>query len=234
MSGDRAFRRDNLSDPQLFKGRLSRNAKPRPPGFLAHDALSSLLTQGCGVESSDWRKSCEPDSARGIKLGSRSRRPRSRTPALPFCHRTLKAAVPKPGYPKQFSHLGHHVRARRIDLGLQLEPAASRMGVASDTLRNWESGRTEPEVRFLPALIEFLGYDPLPLPKTAGQAIRKARLSFGLSLKGVAARARVDEASVRRLEADTTGMARRVRYAVRMALGLGEDQPQPPRAPACG
>jgi transcriptional regulator with XRE-family HTH domain len=110
-----------------------------------------------------------------------------------------------------------------MDLGLGQKAAANQIGVASDTLRNWESGRTEPEVRFLPALIQFLGYDPLPLPNTAGQAIRKARLSFGLSMKGVADRARVDEASVRRLEADTKGMARRVRQAVRTVLGLDEE-----------
>jgi transcriptional regulator with XRE-family HTH domain len=115
------------------------------------------------------------------------------------------------------------VRARRIDLRLDLKSAATEIGVARDTLRNWEKGRTEPEVRFLPALIEFLGYDPLPVPNTTGQAIPRARLSFGLSLKGVADRARVDEASVRRLEADTKGMARRVRQAVRAVLGLGVD-----------
>ncbi len=91
-----------------------------------------------------------------------------------------------------------------------------------DTLRNWEKGRTEPEVRFLPALIAFVDHNPLPRPRTCGQAIRRRRLSLGLSQKRLAALAGVDEASVSRLEAETKGMARRVRQAVRAILGLGE------------
>jgi DNA-binding XRE family transcriptional regulator len=80
--------------------------------------------------------------------------------------------------------------------------------------------RTQPAVRFFPALIEFLDYNPLPSPGTWGQAIRRYRLSLGLSHERLATLAGVDEASVTRLEGDTKGMARRVRQAIRAALGL--------------
>lgn len=139
--------------------------------------------------------------------------------------------VPKPGYPKDFKHLGHHVRARRLDLGLDQRAVAKEIGVARDTLRSWEKGRTEPEVRFLPALIAFVDHNPLPILGTWGQAIRRRRLSLGLSQRRLAVMAGVDEASVRRLESDTKGMARRVRQAVDKILGLGEDQSQGLRAP---
>lgn len=147
--------------------------------------------------------------------------PKTRTgiPALPFCHRTLKTPVPKPGYPKQFKHLGHYARARRIDLRLGQRAAAAQIGVACDTLRNWESGRSEPEVRFLPALIEFLGHDPFPMPQTAGQAIRYKRLALGMSQQRLANLARVDEATVRRLEADRPQMAPQSYKAVQEVLG---------------
>lgn len=93
------------------------------------------------------------------------------------------------------------------------------LGAENDTVRNWEKRRTEPEVRFLPAVIAFLGYNPLPRPDTNGHALRRRRLSLGLSQERLATLAEVDEASVRRLEADTKGMARRVREAVRTVFG---------------
>ena len=139
---------------------------------------------------------------------------------MPFCHRTLRIPVPKPGYPKQFKHLGDHVRARRLDLGLTQRAVAQRIGVARDTLRNWEVGRTEPEVRFLPALIALLGYNPFPEPKTHGEVIRRARLSRGMSQARLAVLCGVDEGTIRRLEADTPKMGRRPTGAVHRFLGL--------------
>jgi len=140
---------------------------------------------------------------------------------LPFCHRILKAPTPRHGYPKQFKHLGDHLVARRIDLGLLQKEVATLVGVSTGTLRGWESGRTEPEVKYFPGLIQFLGRNPLPDPQTPGQAIRTKRLSLGLSQAGLGMLAGVDEGSVRRLQADTKGMARRVGLAVRTRLGLG-------------
>jgi len=139
---------------------------------------------------------------------------------LPFCHRTFTVPLPKPGYPKQLKHLGDHLRARRIDLGLLQRDAAAEIGVDTATVTNWELGNTEPEVRFLPALITFLGHNPLPGPETCGQAVKRERLSLGLSKERLADLAGIDEATVRRLEADTKGMAHRVRQAVRTVLGL--------------
>jgi transcriptional regulator with XRE-family HTH domain len=72
------------------------------------------------------------------------------------------APIPKPHYPKQFKHLGDHLRAKRIDRGLFQKEVAARIGVDTATVTNWELGNTEPEERFIPALIRFLGYNPLP------------------------------------------------------------------------
>ena len=97
---------------------------------------------------------------------------------------------------------------------------ADRLWAERDTLRNWEKGRTEPEVKFLPTIIAFLGYNPLPEAKTSGGQVRRARLSLGLSRLELAGRAGVDEATVRRVEADTKGMTRRCILQVLAALGL--------------
>jgi transcriptional regulator with XRE-family HTH domain len=57
-----------------------------------------------------------------------------------------------------------HIRTRRLDLGLLQRDVALRLGVSKSAVMNWERGRTEPMIRFLPAIIRFLGYDPRPLP----------------------------------------------------------------------
>jgi transcriptional regulator with XRE-family HTH domain len=69
----------------------------------------------------------------------------------------LVAPALKPGYPKQFNHLGDQLRARRIDLGLLQREVAELIGVTTLTITNWELGRTKPGARSLPGLLRFLG-----------------------------------------------------------------------------
>ncbi len=38
---------------------------------------------------------------------------------------------------------------------------AEKIYVAGDTISNWELNYSSPEVRFMPQIIAFLGYDPL-------------------------------------------------------------------------
>jgi transcriptional regulator with XRE-family HTH domain len=62
--------------------------------------------------------------------------------------------------------LGDHLRKKRLDLGLLQREAALQLGVDVKTVTNWERQRTEPKIRFLPAIFRFLGSDPRPLPAT--------------------------------------------------------------------
>jgi transcriptional regulator with XRE-family HTH domain len=112
------------------------------------------------------------------------------------------------------------LRAKRINLGLFQKEVAARIGVDTATVTNWELGNTEPEERFIPALIGFLGYNPLPAPKSLVEAVRRERLTRGWSVAALAARAGVDPTTVARLEADANGMARRPTEAVLRVLGL--------------
>ncbi len=50
-------------------------------------------------------------------------------------------------------------------MGPEQKAVATRIGVTAGTVYNWENGRTEPEGRFFPPLIEFIGYNPLPTPR---------------------------------------------------------------------
>ena len=83
--------------------------------------------------------------------------------ALPFCHAELRASKPRPvHYPKQINTLGDHIRKRRLDLKLLQKQVADRIGVHELTITNWERNATVPAIRHIPAIIRFLGYDPLP------------------------------------------------------------------------
>jgi ribosome-binding protein aMBF1 (putative translation factor) len=129
-------------------------------------------------------------------------------------------AKPKPGYPKQIKTLGDHVRAKRIELGLVQKDVGRSIGVAAGTVTNWEVGATDPEVSLIPAVIGFLGYNPLPAPRSFGESIRRARLALGWSVAMLAAKSRVDPATVARLEVGSKGMTSRPARAIQTALGL--------------
>jgi transcriptional regulator with XRE-family HTH domain len=73
---------------------------------------------------------------------------------------TLKAEWKPAGYPNVLKHLGDHLRRRRLDLGLQLKEVAAQLNADQDSVINWEKGRTAPAVRFVSAILTFLGYDP--------------------------------------------------------------------------
>lgn len=119
---------------------------------------------------------------------------------MPYYRWSLRGARPKPGYPKELKSLGDQLRARRLDLALSQTEASGRLGVDPSTIRNWENGRTEIEVRFYPALFEFLGSIPLREPMTLGEAICRKRMVRGWSRKLLASAAGVDEATVNRIE----------------------------------
>jgi transcriptional regulator with XRE-family HTH domain len=58
--------------------------------------------------------------------------------------------------------IGDHLRKRRLGLGLLQREFAERLGVTESTVTNWELNRTTPALRFLPAIIALLGFDPRP------------------------------------------------------------------------
>ena len=67
---------------------------------------------------------------------------------------------------------------------------------------NWEKGYFEPEIRYFPAIISFLGYDPFPNPKTLDEKIVAWRRRSGISRKSLARQLSIDEASLAKREKD--------------------------------
>jgi transcriptional regulator with XRE-family HTH domain len=122
--------------------------------------------------------------------------PRIALAALPFCHLNLKSPKPDGRYPIQLQRLGDHVRKRRLDLGLLQRDLARQLGADPKTILNWEKGRSEPRLRFLPLILAFLGEDPRPVPPTFGERLRRAREARGLSIAGLAHQLGVDRTTV--------------------------------------
>ena len=97
--------------------------------------------------------------------------------------------------------LGDHLRKRRLDLNLLQRHIADRLGVDDTTVCNWESGRTAPQLRFIPRILAFLGYDPyVPSPQALGERIIAARRRLGLTQKGLAGLLDIDPGTVSRWE----------------------------------
>jgi len=81
----------------------------------------------------------------------------------------LKALKPKDWQDEPVT-LGQHLKKRRRKLGLLQREVASKLGVALDTYRFWEVGRTRPWAASWAKIISFLGYDPHQAPTNLGAA----------------------------------------------------------------
>lgn len=89
--------------------------------------------------------------------------------------------------------LGEHVRRRQLMLSITQEGAAALLGVNSWTVHNWEAGQRKPDIRFLQALVAFLGYDPesVDTGTLAGRLVAKRR-ELGLSQREAARSLQID------------------------------------------
>ena len=108
--------------------------------------------------------------------------------ALPFCQGvplTLKSLRPK-DYFESPQSLGQHLKKRRKELGLLQREAAERMGILRDTYGNWEKDKTEPVAAQFRPVVEFLGYDPSPKPRSLAERLQAKRRILGATFAQVA------------------------------------------------
>ena len=95
------------------------------------------------------------------------------------------------------SHLGLHIRKRRLALHLTQEAVALKINVSIDCVTFWENGRSKPQVQHMPKIIEFLGYNPVTYENvTIGGRIKNYRITHGLSHKKLALLLLVDASTV--------------------------------------
>lgn len=77
---------------------------------------------------------------------------------------------------------------------------ADRLGIDHCTVTNWELNHTEPALRFLPAIVGFLGYRPWTADGPVGERLRTFRRERGLSQSALADRLGVDPGTLSRWE----------------------------------
>ncbi len=116
--------------------------------------------------------------------------------------------------------LGEHLKRCRLQRKLSQIKAAQILGVNPDTILNWENGHTEPPVETVPALIQFLGYDPFPVPKTLPERLLAKRRAMGWSIRKAARKLGVEPGAWRDWEQGKVILFRDHRAAVAQLLGL--------------
>ncbi len=87
-----------------------------------------------------------------------------------------------------------------MDLGLLQADVAAKIGVCEASVWNWETGRNEPELRFIPAIISFLGRDPRLVPTSLAGRLIRYREAQGWSQKRLARELAVDQSTLSRWE----------------------------------
>ena len=101
---------------------------------------------------------------------------------------------------------------------------ARKLGVCEEAYLGWEHDRTKPAGRYIPVIIEHLGYDPFPKlePQTLGQQIAYKRRLLGLSREKLAKLLVIDEGTLRRYEQNRREPVAGTRVKIARFLGEAE------------
>ena len=96
--------------------------------------------------------------------------------------------------------LGEHLLRVRQLRGLRQKDAAAIIGIGQFTYMTWEKDQKQPFARYYPAIVSFVGYDPLPKPMTDGERLRRERWLLGLTSEQMADRLGIDQGTLLRRE----------------------------------
>jgi len=106
---------------------------------------------------------------------------------------------------------------------------AVTIGVDTCTVTNWEKGHSHPELRYIPRIIDFLGYEPslhTGTGKTLGEKIKQHRILRGITQKELAKQIGIDPTTLSRIERNRGKSFESVTRKVLNSLGGGCALPQ--------
>jgi len=115
---------------------------------------------------------------------------------LPQSYNTRSAI----GMPTELRTVGDHLRRRRLVRKMLQKQVAEQIGVDTTSIHNWETAVTAPGFEYMPAIIRFLGYNPLPAGNSWGERLLRRRTTLGLSQEASAKRLGVDPSTLARWE----------------------------------
>jgi len=120
---------------------------------------------------------------------------------LPFCYARFRACTPLPrGVPVHPTTLADHLRRRRFDLSHSQEDAAWDIGVAPDTVHNWEARGVLPDPGILDAVEVYIGVCFVRWTRRIGPRLKALRKDRGLDQLRAARRIGVCLETVTKLE----------------------------------
>jgi transcriptional regulator with XRE-family HTH domain len=90
------------------------------------------------------------------------------------------------------------VQKRRRELGLLQREVAKQIGIAEETFANWEKDRTTPVASQFRPVVEFLGFDPSPPPRSLAGRLEAKRRALGATFDQIAQYLGWDHASLYR------------------------------------
>jgi transcriptional regulator with XRE-family HTH domain len=139
---------------------------------------------------------------------------------LQYAHISLKSLIPK-NYDFEPKTLGEHVLKRRLFLKLSQPQLAKLLGVAAETILNWELNYRKPSINHIGKLIEFLGYDPeLPNPSSIAELLLAKRRKLGWTQKVASRHLGVDPCTWSNWECGGTIMKHSHRNLIAEFLGI--------------
>ena len=108
-----------------------------------------------------------------------------------------------------------------MDLGLRQSDVARTIGVWTSTVNYWENNHFNPEVQYVPGIVEFLGYDPFgPPPASFPLQLKAARIASGLTRRQLAARIGVHPETVAEWERGEARPISTSGHRLRVLLGI--------------
>ena len=120
-------------------------------------------------------------------------------PYVQVCLRSFRKEFQKDGG----KSLAAYLLLRRRDLRLLQREAAKQLGVCHEAYLKWENGLAEPEIRYYPAIIQFLDYEPWPEPSSLAERLLAERRRRGLTAKRTARHLGIDAGTLSRWERGT-------------------------------
>jgi transcriptional regulator with XRE-family HTH domain len=96
--------------------------------------------------------------------------------------------------------VGDHIRKKRLGLKMLQKDVAQKVGVNKTSVFNWEANTSAPDIRYMPSIIDFLGYNPLREAKDCGERLVRYRTTLGMTQKAAAGQLGVDQGTLARWE----------------------------------
>ena len=178
----------NLNSAQALLEKL-RKRLDEPVSWEMKRRLLEALVAGVRVDTGE---ECGVKQSK-ITVTYRFSQPNQPRPVFPPQSYSSGRVVRIPTEPKT---VGDHIRRRRLGLKMLQREVAEQIGVVVASICNWEANESQPDFRWIPAVIRFLGYNPLPAAETTPERLVRHRTTLGLSQKETAREIGVDQGTL--------------------------------------